>query len=79
MISKTAEFTDDVSFLEDLKAADDWRFQNVASVSASISSVFSLKVSHALNYVNRPALRRAPDDFFGKTDTVTSAAIVAKF
>jgi putative salt-induced outer membrane protein len=79
VISKTAEFTDDASFVEDLKTSDDWRIQNVASVSASVSSIFSLKISHALNYVNRPALRTAPDDYFGKTDTVTSAAVVAKF
>ncbi|MEO6327257.1 MAG: DUF481 domain-containing protein [Thermoanaerobaculia bacterium] len=79
VISKTAEFTDDASFTSDLKESRDWRFQNLASVSASISTVFSLKVSHALNYVNKPALRTAPDDYFGKTDTVTSAAIVAKF
>lgn len=79
VFSKSADFSDEASFTEDLKDTGDWRFQNVASVTAGLSSVFSLKVSHALNYLNRPALRTPPNDRFSKTDTITSAAIVAKF
>ncbi len=73
VISKTADFTDEPQFVQDLKDTGDWRFSNTAALSASISSVFSLKLSHTLNYLKEPPTG------FGRTDTITSAAIVAKF
>ncbi|HEV8268956.1 MAG TPA: DUF481 domain-containing protein [Thermoanaerobaculia bacterium] len=73
VISKTAEFTEEPQFVEDLKDTNDWRFNNVAALSASISTVFSLKVSHTFNYL------REPPAGFGRTDTITAAAVVAKF
>jgi putative salt-induced outer membrane protein YdiY len=72
-LSKTAEFTDDAAFILDFSDAGDWRFQNVAAVSASMTTIFSLKASHTLNYIRKPAVG------FGRTDTITAAAIVAKF
>lgn len=72
-ISKTAEFTEDFAFVEDLKDTSDWRIQNVASVSATMTSLLSLKISHTLAFLNQPPAG------FRKTDTITSAAIVAKF
>jgi len=53
--------------------ADDWRFRNAFSVSASMTRTLSLKLSHELKYVN------APVEGFEKTDRLLSAAVVAKF
>ena len=71
--SKTAEFSEDFAYVADLKTSKNWRVQNVASVSATLTSLLSLKVSHALNFLNEPS------PGFRKTDTVTAAAVVAKF
>jgi len=71
--SKSADFTEEASWTEDLSDTKHWIFRNVTSVSASLTSIFSLKVSYALVYINEPV------PGFGKTDTVTSAAVVAKF
>lgn len=72
-ISKTAELSEDLGVLMNLSQTDDWRVQNVFAVSASLTSLFSLKVSHTLNYLHDPP------EGFGRTDTVTAAALVAKF
>ena len=71
--SKSADFTEEGSFTEDLSHTANWIFRNVASVSASMTSLFSLKLSYGLVYANEPV------PGFKKTDTVTSAAVVAKF
>lgn len=72
-ISKTAEFAEDIAFVADLKESNDWRIANVTAVSATITSILSLKVSYTLNYLNAPA------PGFKNTDTITAAALVAKF
>ena len=71
--SKTAEFTEDCSFIEDLSDTGDWRLQSVASLSASMSTLLSLKATHTFNYVRKPPAT------FGRTDTITAVALVAKF
>jgi putative salt-induced outer membrane protein len=71
--SKSADFTEEASFTEDLSDTANWILRNVASVSASMTSVFSLKLSYGLVYANEPV------PGFKKTDTITSAAVVAKF
>jgi putative salt-induced outer membrane protein len=72
-LSKTAEFGEEASFTEDLKDSKDWRFANLVSVTASVTTVLSLKISHALQRLNEPVPGKK------KTDTITSAAVVAKF
>jgi putative salt-induced outer membrane protein len=72
-ISKTAELTDDCSFVEDLSDLGDWRAGSVTALSASISTRLSLKASYAFAYVKKPPTG------FGRTDTITSVALVAKF
>ena len=71
--SKTADFIEEASFTEDLSHTRNWIFRNMASVSASLTSILSLKLSYGLVYANEPV------PGFRKTDTVTSAAVVAKF
>jgi putative salt-induced outer membrane protein len=72
-LSDTAEVGEDAGFLFDLNEGSNWRFANAIYVAAKINAIFSLKVSNAVAYLNQPA------PGFGKTDTITSAAVVAKF
>ena len=52
---------------------EDWRYTNIAAVSAKMSTLLSLKLSNTVNYVNFPA------PGFRTTDVLTSVALVAKF
>jgi len=72
-ISKTAEFSEEASFTEDLKESKDWRFADKVSVSAALTTVLSVKLSYAWLTLNQPVPGKK------KTDTITSAALVAKF
>ena len=71
--SKTADFTEEASFTESFKDSKDWRFSNAASVTAGLTTVLSVKISHVLQRLNEPVPGKK------KTDTITSAALVAKF
>ncbi len=71
--SDTAEFTDDFRYDQSLSDGDDWRIGHTAALSAKLTSLFSLKVSHNIRYVN------AQPPGFDKTDTITAVALVAKF
>jgi putative salt-induced outer membrane protein len=71
--STTADLTDAALFTAAFDAADNWRLANVLAVTAAMSRVFSLKLSHDLKFLN------APVPGFEKTDTITSVAFVAKF
>lgn len=71
--SKTGEFEEDAAVTEDLADSKDWRFSNAASLSAGLTTLFSLKLSHKIERLNLPAPGKK------KTDTITSAALVAKF
>ncbi|HEY6930459.1 MAG TPA: DUF481 domain-containing protein [Thermoanaerobaculia bacterium] len=71
--SAGGEFANESSFTDDLNETDNWVFRNKATVSAKLTNVFQLRLGWAIEYNNLPA------PGFKKTDTVTSAAIVAKF
>lgn len=71
--SKTAEFTDDLSYSRDLSDSSNWIFSNKAALAASLTATFSLKASYTLLYNNEPV------PTFKKTDTATAVALVAKF
>ena len=71
--SKTADFSNETTFAQDLKESRDWRFGDTAAVSAGLTTIFSLKLSWALTRANDPP------PGFKKTDTITRAALVAKF
>jgi putative salt-induced outer membrane protein len=72
-ISNTSEFTEEARIVESFSHGNDWRFDNSAAVAAKLTTVLSLKVSHVTHVVNLPT------PGFKKTDTIASAAIVAKF
>jgi putative salt-induced outer membrane protein YdiY len=71
--SDTAEITDEARILFSLSDGNDWRAGNNATVSAKLTTIFSLKVSNTIRFVNQPV------PGFLKTDTVTAIALVAKF
>jgi hypothetical protein len=56
-----------------LSHRDDWRFDNTAALTAKLNAKLSLKLSHVTHVVNLPT------PGFKKTDTIASAALVAKF
>ena len=70
---KAASFETGGLFTRSFDDGDDWRFRHIAAVSAAMSRVLSLKLTHELKYVNAPVLG------FEKTDRLLSAAFVAKF
>jgi putative salt-induced outer membrane protein YdiY len=72
-LSPTAEISDDIRFTNTFADAADWRVANIASVTARLTTIFSIKFSNTLRHVHEPV-----DDFKG-TDTITSVALVAKF
>jgi putative salt-induced outer membrane protein YdiY len=72
-ISPTAEFSDDLRYTGTFAEAEDWRLANVASLTTQITTIFSLKLSNIVRYVNLPV------EGFKDTDTTTSVALVAKF
>jgi len=72
-LSATTDLSEELSYVESFKDSSDWRLANTFSVSVAINKIFSLKASHNLAYLNEPV------PGFGKTDTITSVALVAKF
>jgi putative salt-induced outer membrane protein len=72
-ISQTADITDSAIITQSLQDHDAWRFTNAFAVSAAMTRVLSLKLSHDIKFNNSPV------PGFEKTDRVTSAAVVAKF
>jgi putative salt-induced outer membrane protein len=71
--SKTADFTNEFAFLEDLSDSSNWIVNEKAAISAALTSLFSLKASWTLVYDHVPVTG------FRNTDTATSLALVAKF
>ncbi|HSS45725.1 MAG TPA: DUF481 domain-containing protein, partial [Thermoanaerobaculia bacterium] len=71
--SKSAAFTNDLSYLHDFGDLSNWTISEKAAITADLTSVFALKASYGLLYRNEPV------PTFRKTDTVTAVAIVAKF
>jgi putative salt-induced outer membrane protein len=72
-ISKTADLTDAAIFTASFDDADAWRFGNAFALTALLTEVFSLKLSHDVKVNNSPVVG------FEKTDRITSFALVAKF
>jgi putative salt-induced outer membrane protein len=72
-ISKTADVTDSAIFTASLDDGDAWRFGNAFAVTAALTQVLSLKLSHDVKVNNSPVAG------FERTDRLTSVALVAKF
>ena len=72
-ISPTADLTEAVLFTQSLEEGEDRRFSNTFALTAALTRMFSLKLSHELKFNN------APVPGFEKTDTQLSMALVASF
>jgi putative salt-induced outer membrane protein len=72
-ISPTADLTESPLFTLSLEDADDRRFSNTIALTAALTRVLSLKLSHELKFTNRPV------PTFEKTDTQLSMALVMSF
>lgn len=72
-LSDTSELGEALRVIASLSDSTDWRLDQNLSLTAQVTTVFSLKVSHVVRFVNAPAIG------FEKTDTIASAALVAKF
>jgi putative salt-induced outer membrane protein YdiY len=71
--SETAEFSDDLEYEQAFSSADERRLDHIAAITARLTTMLSLKVSHKVRYVNLPPRNVAP------TDTVSAVALVAQF
>jgi putative salt-induced outer membrane protein len=72
-LSATSDLTDDLATSFDLAKDGTWRLNHLIALTARVASVFSLKVSNQLRFVDEPV------PGFERTDTITSAALVAGF
>ena len=72
-MSPTANLTNDFDISMALDHASDWRTANIAALTASLTTIFSLKLSNTIRYVHLPVTG------FESTDTITSVALVAKY
>jgi len=72
-ISDTSELSEDGHFVFSLADGSDWRYANAAALTVKIASVFSLKLSNTIRYLNLPAAG------FKNTDVTTAIALVSKF
>ncbi|HXW04098.1 MAG TPA: DUF481 domain-containing protein [Vicinamibacterales bacterium] len=72
-LSETAEISEESGLEFSLSDGDAWRWNNIASVSAKLTTLLSLKLSNTIRYAHAPA------PGFETTDTVTAVALVAKF
>jgi putative salt-induced outer membrane protein len=72
-ISENSHVSEDGHFVFSLSDGDDWRYVNILSITAKVTTVFSLKASNTIHYVNMPV------EGFKTTDVLTAIALVAKF
>ena len=64
---------EDGHFVFALSDGSDWRYTNAVGLTAKVSTVFSLKLSNTIRYLNLPVVG------FKNTDGVTAVALVAEF
>jgi putative salt-induced outer membrane protein len=72
-LSENAHLTDELRFLGVFDNSDDWRLSNTFAVTAKLTTMFSLKFSNTVRYLNLPV------PGFTGTDTTTAIALVASF
>ncbi len=72
-ISDTSDLSEDGHFVFSLSESRDWRYANAVALTAKVTTIFSLKVSNTIRYVNLPV------DGFKNFDATTAIALVAKF
>jgi hypothetical protein len=53
-LSETSELNEDGHFMFSLADGSDWRYANAVALTATLTTVFSLKLSNAVRYVKHP-------------------------
>jgi putative salt-induced outer membrane protein YdiY len=71
-LSDTSEFTDELRMVLPFAEPGEWKLDQVASLTAALTSVLSLRVSNTVRFVHDPV------PGFEQTDTITSVALVLK-
>ena len=71
--SKSAEFTQEFRWTDNLDNTTDWYLASVTAITADLTKILALKASYTYLYDNVPV------PGFKKRDTLTSVAVVAKF
>jgi len=71
-LSKTSEFKYEPRYLLTLADTGAWKFDQEASLTAAITSIMALKLSHVIRYSADPPLG------FEKTDRIMAISLVAK-
>ena len=51
-IAKNSQMSEDGHFVFSLSDGDDWRYVNILSIAAKVTTVFSLRASNTIHYVN---------------------------
>ncbi len=72
-LSKTADMSDAAILTAPLDNRDAWRFGNAFTLTATVTRILSLKLSHDLKFNHSPVAG------FEKTDRLASVALVARF
>src|SRR5690606_7797840 len=71
-ISPATTLNEQAIFSTDVAEFGNWRLQNGLNLAHNLSRILTVRMSHELKHVNRPA------PGFRKTDTVVWAALVSK-
>ena len=72
-LSETSDLTEDLLLSFDLADEGTWRVNQAIALTAAVASIFSLKISNVIRFVDEPV------PGFEQTDTITSAALVLTF
>jgi putative salt-induced outer membrane protein YdiY len=72
-ISETSEFVYEPRFLITLADADAWKYDQGLTLTAQLTSILALKLSHIIRYSARPP------EGFETTDTIAGVSLVARF
>jgi putative salt-induced outer membrane protein YdiY len=71
-ITPTSELSDEARLILTMADAGQWKLDQVAALTAAITSILSLKLSNTIRYANEPV------PGFEQTDTITAVALVMK-
>jgi putative salt-induced outer membrane protein len=69
-ISKTAKFTENLSFFPSFQQGSNWRIESQTGLQAAVSTAVAVKLTYGFRYANRPV------PGFRKTDTQTAVSLV---
>ncbi len=72
-ISKSTRFDNQIKYITNTESSEDWRYENISSLSTILTDIFSVKASYTSQKLN------SPPDGKRKTDSISTISLVAKF